>query len=72
MEIVEKAIDLHLNDGETTKIKGDNYEGRLFNKKAYFTMGAARGNYIMGVLETDDGKRNLAFLVRQEIDSGLN
>lgn len=72
MEIVEKAIDLHSSGNKTARLKGDNYEGNLSNRRMYFTIGAARGNYITGVLETEEGKRNIAFLVEEHIDVGLN
>lgn len=72
MEIVERAIDLHSSGDKTVRLKGSNYEGELSNRRMYFTIGATRGNYITGVLESDKGKRNIAFLVREHIDAGLN
>ncbi len=70
--LAREAIEMKLNGISTRDIKRDGYEGKLYEKGGYQTLGTFSGQCFEAELETDRGKSNLSFLVTEHIRATLN
>ncbi len=71
LDVVAEAIDMYLSKDEERSLKGERYEGRMYQDGAG-VLGGFAGTVYRAELETNKGKQRMAFLIIERIRPGSN
>ena len=70
-EMLRETIRLYKKGDKSTKIKGNEYEGKITQGK-FFTFGTCAGRSYDAELDTDKGKYRAKVLIGETTNIGLN
>ena len=69
-DLMAQAVEMYLAGEEERKIKGPNFEGKLYTQRKYEIIGSLGGQRFDADLETAHGKDTASFLVNEQ-SSGM-
>ena len=67
-----QATEMYLSREEERAVRGETFEGVLHRTGKYQLLGTFGGQEFKAEVETDKGKKDLAFLVTEKVNPNLN
>ncbi len=71
LKVVGEAIDMYLSKDKERSLKGERYEGRLYQDGSG-VLGGFAGTIYRAELETNKGKQKMSFLIIEKIKQEWN